>query len=292
VPPARPAVARGPAPVAPEAEPAAAPDRQTADMERVDQYNTKWESAAGGWSADGAEKRLDKWRRSIRVTTWAHGQLRSKYAKYEYRLSVVLVSINAIISSSVFTSIVDSPVAVYLQVLAGVMSMVAAVLTAWKTELKWAERAEAHRSAERGFEKISHLFIYKLELTRKCPVDEKGELIKEWKDVIEKWEELEAVSPSISPTEYAKFKKDKEKWCSREESTSEGLQTVSASVSSPSEAAPDRRAASPRSPTPPPPPPSHLAAVRLHWPALPTRAGHGPETNIPAWGRECLPPQG
>ena len=89
-----------------------------------------------GWSAGEAKERLDKWRRSIRVTTWAHGQLRSKYARLEYRITVVLVTINAIISSSVFTSIVDSPVAVYLQVLAGVMSMVAAVLTAWKTELK------------------------------------------------------------------------------------------------------------------------------------------------------------
>ena len=57
-----------------------------------------------------------------------------------------------------------------------------------------------------------------------------------------------------------------------------------------SEAAPDRRAASPRSPTPPPPPPTSPPSAS--WPALPTRTGHGPETNIPAWGRECRPPQG
>ena len=57
-----------------------------------------------------------------------------------------------------------------------------------------------------------------------------------------------------------------------------------------SEAAPDRRAASPRSPTPPPPPPTSPPSAS--WPALPTRTGHGPETNIPTWGRECRPPQG
>ena len=57
-----------------------------------------------------------------------------------------------------------------------------------------------------------------------------------------------------------------------------------------SEAAPDRRAASSRSPTPPPPPPTSPPSAS--WPALPTRTGHGPETNIPAWGRECRPPQG
>ena len=57
-----------------------------------------------------------------------------------------------------------------------------------------------------------------------------------------------------------------------------------------SEAAPDRRAASPHSPTPPPPPPTSPPSAS--WPALPTRTGHGPETNIPTWGRECRPPQG
>ena len=57
-----------------------------------------------------------------------------------------------------------------------------------------------------------------------------------------------------------------------------------------SEAAPDRRAASPRSPTPPPPPPTSPPSAS--WPALPTRTGHEPETNVPAWGRECRPPQG
>ena len=56
-----------------------------------------------------------------------------------------------------------------------------------------------------------------------------------------------------------------------------------------SEAAPDRRAASSRSPTPPPPPPTSPPSAS--WPALPTRTSLGPETNIPAWGRECRPPQ-
>ena len=64
-----------------------------------------------------------------------------------------------------------------------------------------------------------------------------------------------------------------------------------------------------RRPTPPPPKPPptdaqpHRAALPhrpLHptrrrpppGPPLPTRTSLGPETNIPAWGRECRPPQG
>lgn len=186
-----------------------APEGITTDMERDDPYQSQWLRVTTGWNANDAQKRLSAWQTSIRVSTWAHGQLRCKYSKWEWRLTMVLVTINAIISSSIFTSIADSPFAVYLQVFSGVMSILAAVLTAWKSELKLAERAEAHRTAERGFEKISHLFIYKLELEDKCPVDKKGVLIKEWKDAIAQWEDLEAVSPSISPEEYAKFKKQK-----------------------------------------------------------------------------------
>jgi len=57
-----------------------------------------------------------------------------------------------------------------------------------------------------------------------------------------------------------------------------------------SEAAPDRRAASPRSPTLPSLPPTSPPSAS--GPALPARASHRPETNIPSWGRECRPPQG
>ena len=187
-------------------EPEVAPGNTT-DMGqgRDDPYHTQWESVTAGWSAKEAQKRLKAWQTSIRVSTWAHGQLRSKFSKYEWRLSMVLVTINAIISSSIFTSISDNPLKIYLQVFAGVCSLFAAVLTAWKTELKWAERSEGHRNATRGFVKILHRFVHQLDMIQVCPVDKDGKLLKEWSEIIKDWEELEAESPQIPAAAYNKW---------------------------------------------------------------------------------------
>ena len=134
--------------------------------------------------------------------------LATSFRRWERGLSLVLVTINAIIGGSIFTSISDSPLTIYLQVFAGVLSLVAAVLTAWKTELKWAERSEGHRNAARGFEKISHRFVEQLEMVQGCPVDKDGKLLKEWSDTIKAWEELESESPQITAADYEKWDKE------------------------------------------------------------------------------------
>ena len=134
--------------------------------------------------------------------------LATSYGRWERGLSLVLVTINAIIGGSIFTSISDSPLTIYLQVFAGVLSLVAAVLTAWKTELKWAERSEGHRNAARGFEKISHRFVHQLDMIQVCPVDNEGKLLKEWSEIIQAWEDLESESPHIPAAVYDKWDKE------------------------------------------------------------------------------------
>ena len=156
----------------------------------------KW-NATAAWDPTKAKTRLTKWSNAVRVSTITHGVLATELERNERRLSMVLVTINAVISSSIFTSISDSPLTIYLQVFAGVLSMFAAVLTAWKTELKWAERSEGHRNAARGFEKISHRFVHQLEMIQLCPVDVNGKLLPEWSEIIQAWEELESESPQI-----------------------------------------------------------------------------------------------
>ena len=78
-------------------------------------------------------------------------------------------------------------------------------MTAWKTELKWAERSEGHRNAARGFEKISHRFVHQLDMIQVCPVDNEGKLLKEWSDIIKAWEDLESESPQIPLAVYDKW---------------------------------------------------------------------------------------
>jgi hypothetical protein len=180
----------------PEAKPAEASSEAAGDATR---------DAKEAWDLAKAKTRLAKWGNAIRIATTTHGHLATRLEYNDRRLNMVLVTINAVISSSIFTSISDSPIAVYLQVFAGVLSGFAAVLTAWKTELKWAERSEGHRNAARGFEKISHRFMKQLDLVQLCPVDEKGNLLSAWDDTIKAWEELEAESPQISIKHYNKW---------------------------------------------------------------------------------------
>ena len=163
----------------------------------------KW-NATAEWEPAKARTRLAKWANAVRVSTTTHGDLATTYRRWERGLSLVLVTINAIIGGSIFTSISDSPLTIYLQVFAGVLSMLAAVLAAWKSELKWAERSEAHRNAARGFEKISHRFVRQLDMMQVCPLDEEGKLLKAWNEIIQAWEDLESESPQIPPHVYEK----------------------------------------------------------------------------------------
>ena len=162
-------------------------------------------SVSSAGSTAKARTRLTKWANAVKVSTTTHGVLATSLEQYERRLSLVLVTINAIIGGSIFTSISDSPLTIYLQVFAGVLSLVAAVLTACKTELKWAERSEGHRNAARGFEKISHRFVHQLEMVQACPIDKNGKLLKEWSDTVKAWEELESESPQIPAADYERW---------------------------------------------------------------------------------------
>jgi len=164
----------------------------------------KWNETTA-WEPAKAKTRLTKWANAVRVSTTAHGRLATDFERNERRLSMVLVMVNASISSSIFISISDSPLKIYLQVFAGVCSLFAAVLTAWKTELKWAERSEGHRNATRGFVKILHRFAHQLDMIQACPVDKDGKLLKEWSEIIKDWEELEAESPQIPAAAYDKW---------------------------------------------------------------------------------------
>ena len=132
-------------------------------MREPGSHIAKWNETAA-WEPAKAKTRLTKWANAVRVSTTAHGRLATDFERNERRLSMVLVMVNASISSSIFISISDSPLKIYLQVFAGVCSLFAAVLTAWKTELKWAERSEGHRNATRGFVKILHRFAHQLDM--------------------------------------------------------------------------------------------------------------------------------
>ena len=166
------------------------------------------------WDENLARERLLRWRHRVKVSWSAHGALTSTYVKYGRQLSMCSVTLNAVVGSAIFSSIAQSDAAIYLQITAGILSMLAAVLAAWRTELNYAARAEAHRNAERGYEKIQHQFEKLHELEQSCPVAvEDGKLVMDtkWAHVMALWEALEADSPPIPNDIYNRVQREVER---------------------------------------------------------------------------------
>ena len=165
------------------------------------------------WDETLARERLLRWRHRVKVSYSAHGALTSTYVKYGRWLSMCSVTLNATVGSAIFSSIAQSEAAIYLQITAGILSVLAAVLAAWRTELNYGARAEAHRNAERGYEKIQHQFEKLHELEQSCPVAVKdGKLVMDtkWSHVIASWEALEADSPPIPNDVYNRVQREVE----------------------------------------------------------------------------------
>ena len=89
------------------------------------------------------------------IAEWGIGVSRMKGFHYEAatvlehmhrRLGVPAIVLSTIVGASVFTALARSPAA-WIQVLVGLMSLAAALLSSLQTYQKYAERAERHRIA-------------------------------------------------------------------------------------------------------------------------------------------------
>jgi hypothetical protein len=85
---------------------------------------------------------------SQRVAVVAHGHYKAalRFSKFQTRIGIPAVILTGIVSTSVFASLQGQP-DLWWQIVVGVMSLTAAVLTALQSFLSYNERAERHRAA-------------------------------------------------------------------------------------------------------------------------------------------------
>ena len=91
------------------------------------------------------KRTTEVWQRRVTVACWGHQLLTSRYRSFARAMNVLIVSLNAIIGSAVFTSLADSQASYPLRCFAGVISMVVAVIAAVKSELNFDGLHEQHR---------------------------------------------------------------------------------------------------------------------------------------------------
>lgn len=165
--------------------------------------------------------RAKHWYLGVVGSTLAHKQLSERCERRARYLNVTRVILNAIVSSAIFTSIGDTSTETdedrqyMLQVGAGSLSILVAILTAVSSTLDYEGRREAHCNAKRAFSKIKHqmemlLFIKQTPLvipSNTQPNEEFNQwqdspkilldMAPEWVNIVNSWEQVDTDSPDV-----------------------------------------------------------------------------------------------
>jgi len=109
-----------------------------------------------------AKERLQKWRDGVRLVHNAHFRAASFYTQRGRMLSVPVVILTTMVGTAVFTSIAaNSEGSLLLQVVAGSLSVAAAVLSSLHASLNYGELAEVQQSSMGIYvEILSNSFVF------------------------------------------------------------------------------------------------------------------------------------
>lgn len=92
------------------------------------------------------EQVLNDWYQRVRITQLAHYGSAEHFGKRKFALGVPAVILSALVGTTVFATLQKQP-ELWLQILVGLASVTAALLTSLQTFLGYNERAEKHRIA-------------------------------------------------------------------------------------------------------------------------------------------------
>jgi hypothetical protein len=89
---------------------------------------------------------LVRWLKRLRESQFAHNEAAKKFDRCRYFIGIPASILSTIVGTSVFASL-GKTVDPYMQIVVGLISVLAAVLSALQTLLRYSERAEMHRSS-------------------------------------------------------------------------------------------------------------------------------------------------
>ena len=95
-------------------------------------------------------KLLEQWHRGLRIEHKSHIRAAAKFERDGRWLSIAALVASTVVGTSLFTD-VNSPLSSRWKITAGVLSLVAAVLSAIQGSLKLGEQATLHRTASQRY---------------------------------------------------------------------------------------------------------------------------------------------
>lgn len=138
--------------------------------------------------------------RSHRVQL-AHYECARRFEKLHLRLGLPAIALSAVVGTAVFSSL-EKSTSTTLQIVVGLLSVLAAVLTGLQTFLRYGELAEKHRLAGARFANLKHRI--ELLMIRPDAPDVADQLVT----IEETWAKLREESPSLPSTVWKRIERE------------------------------------------------------------------------------------
>jgi hypothetical protein len=138
-------------------------------------------------------KLLEQWHHGLRIEHKSHMQAAAKFERDGRLLSIAALVASTIVGTSLFTD-VNSPLSSGWKIAAGVLSLIAAVLSAIQGSLKFGEQATLHRTATQRYGTLRR------EVEELIADASTGSTITReiMTDVRKRWDEIDGDSPNVS----------------------------------------------------------------------------------------------
>lgn len=151
---------------------------------------------------DEQKKLFDIWKSDLQLITWSHYEAASKMDAKNYILGVFVIALTAIVGTSVFATLAEEP-HFWAKIIVGLISLLATILSAMQTFLRFSERAQIHRKSGAKFgsllAEIEQINAFSFEDNKK---------IKEWcSEFRKRWDHLGLESPTVPPSIWRKNRK-------------------------------------------------------------------------------------
>ena len=142
--------------------------------------------------ASGVQQLTVAWLQRAHLVLDAHHTAAGMFEKRHYWLGIPTVALSTVVATAVFASLQNTP-HIYMQIVVGLASILAAVLASLLTFLRYNERAEKHRLAGVRYGAI----MRQLEQARQIPPHTEEEARGFFDSIRSRWDKLNEESPTM-----------------------------------------------------------------------------------------------
>ena len=151
---------------------------------------------------EGITELLKKWQHAIRICHKAHVRTAAHMNRRNRALGITVVVLSTIVGTSVFATLDSSP-EIWVKILVGILSAMAAVFAGLQTFLNYSEKEEMHKVASQKYGTLRR----EIEEFLAFPKGDEDSSEEYLKNIRARWDSIDNYSPSLSQKLYDRIAK-------------------------------------------------------------------------------------